>query len=169
MCGDREMSYNIDGFDELMEMFKELEKSPRQAIKKGARKAGMVLKREAKQLAPQGKTKQLKKGIVLVNGKARGQARFFVDVKYNPSMNAIFQRQDKPIKQKGKYGGTNDYPYYPESIESGRKGANGKTEGKHILATAFDNVKAEAESVMMETIVQGVDNILQKQRQSGGE
>jgi HK97 gp10 family phage protein len=161
---------HIQGYDDLMSMMEELQRSPKQAIKAGALKAGRIIRNEVKRKAgSHSRTGNLKRGYVLVNGKVRSSTKFFVDIKMNPEMNGIFQKPINPDKLGSRGGQTRaPYGYYPESLESGFHDKSGKkTEGQHIMAKAFDEVATEAEEVMVSTIADKVNKILERQRARG--
>lgn len=113
------MELNIDSTD-LKRFEKTCERMgglPQKAAQRAASKGMTVVRKQVKRLIPVGKTGNLKKGLYRKGEKHRRPGKFVYQLKYDPKMNAVFQ---KPIKRPGLYGGKHySHGYYPNSVEYG--------------------------------------------------
>jgi hypothetical protein len=90
---------------------------PQKAATKAASKGMTVVRRAVKKEIPVGETGNLKRGLFRKAEKCKKKGKKVYDLKYNPSMNDVFQ---KPIKRPGLYGGKHrTHGYYPNSVEYG--------------------------------------------------
>ena len=111
------ISFDLDDLKRFEGTIKAMGGVPQKAATKAASKGMTLVRRAAKKRIPVGETGNLKRGLTRKAEKKTREGRKVYDLKYNPAMNAAFQ---KPIKRPGLYGGKHyTHGYYPNSVEYG--------------------------------------------------
>lgn len=145
-------STEVIGLNELLKMFKDIEKLPQKCVTKAAKSGATIALKDAKDKAPEGKTHNLKKGIVLRAEKTKTKGKKVYQVTFDSRMNDIFQKKNAAGKV---------IAYYPASQEYGwidRKGV--KHKGKHFMRDSVANNKNEIEDTILDELISNVEKVV---------
>lgn len=166
------LEFEVLGIDEIVDYFREMEKVPQKTVKKAAKSGAVYVRNKVRgDIQLPVKYGWLRDGIKIVeenvkfgeNGKRlrnrSGKAGF--EVTFDRAFNSIFQ---KPIKEKGKYGGrgTDDYGYYPASMEYGFHHASGLIGGHHFLKIVGTREEVTVQEKMLTVISKEIDKLEKK-------
>ena len=147
------INYEIEGLEELVGLVKELGKLPQKVVTQSAKDGGQIALASAKVLAPEGPTKNLRKGIIMRGERKVVSGKKVYDIMMDPKMNDVFVNTTKDGKRY----------YYPAAVEYGfitKKGR--KTEGKHFLRDALTNNADKIERAILDKLIKGIDKELSK-------
>lgn len=147
------INFEIEGMEELVDIVNQLGKLPQKVVTQAAKDGGQIALAAAKVLAPEGPTKNLRKGIILHGERKRVSGKKVYDVMMDPKMNDIFVNITKDGKRY----------YYPSAVEYGfitKKGK--KTEGRHFLRDALTNNADIIERAVLDKLIKGIDKELSK-------
>lgn len=115
--GATKLGIRVDGLEELQAQFNKLGKMPKKYLTKAGREGIDPIVRQAKALAPKGKTgvlkKSIKKKMETPNKRNKGVYRLHYDPKYT---------DDFRKTTTGAHGSKWPYAYYPASVEYGYLG-----------------------------------------------
>ena len=125
---------------------------PKKVATKAAGKGATVVRRAIRRFVPVD-TGALKRGIVRDGERTKFQGKKVYDLMFDPGMNDIFQ---KPIKNRGEFGGKKPWAYYPASMEYGfltrsKGGGYDYVPGYHFMREAAEFNEDAAKQAMMET------------------
>jgi hypothetical protein len=145
------MTWKLDGMKDLENTIKELGRLPQTPVTKAARAGATIALRAARAKAPEGETKELKKGIILKKERKRVSGKAVFDVMMDPKKNHIFV----------KYAKDGTRYYYPASMEYGFFAKDGKyIPGYGFLRAAIEDNSAVIEARMIESFVKDMDRAL---------
>lgn len=130
------VNFKIEGMDELTRGFKRIGGIPKKYATSASRKAMNPVLKRAKANAPEGETRNLKKGIILTGERSpKGKAKKVYRVVFDRRMNEVFQKPNKEGKITG---------YYPVSQEYGFFARNGKyIPGFRFVHESFNGAEIE--------------------------
>jgi hypothetical protein len=156
----------IEGLDELKRQFRNLGVNfPKAKIRQAARKGVKLPLKEAKKLAPKGKTGELKKGIVAREEekwkKKKKLKKAVFQIWFDEQKNDVF-RKPIPRETQGSRGGQTRIPfaYYPISVEYGFHTAPGKrTDPEHFIKNAVEKTQKPALEVVVSSLTKSIEQI----------
>lgn len=153
------MASDIVGMDRLVRDIRRVENFPTRVITQSAKAGANPMLKKAILNAPKGKTGSLKKGMKLKLERSRNnpKGKKVYRVIFKPEMNDIFQ---KPIINKGIYGGKKDTGYYPVSQEFGFKSRNGREQGKEYIQDAFRSEQDTSRKKIIKKLTKEVEKLL---------
>lgn len=143
-------SFEIDGWDDLEKMIKEMEKLPQKCVTNSAKDGAKIALGAAKQKAPKGETGNLKEGIILKGEKKKVNGKKVYGIMMDPKMNDVFVKESNGKRY-----------YYPASQEFGFITRNGKkTPGKHFLRDSLIDNKEQIENKVVERLAREIDKVM---------
>lgn len=164
----RPLTFEVLGLGDITTYFQELGKVPQKTVKKAAKSGATYVRNKVRsdiQLPVE--YGWLRDSLIVVEENVKtsegkrlrnrtGKAGF--EVTFDRAFNEIFQ---KPIKEKGKYGGrgTDDYGYYPASMEYGFHHAKGLIGGHHFLKIVGTREESNVQDKMLEVISKDIDKL----------
>jgi hypothetical protein len=144
------MKYKIEGLEELEKTLKELKNLPTKCVTRAARAGAKIVLAAAREKAPQGKTKNLRRGLRLKLEKSKTKGKRVYQISFSSKFNEFFVKLSKSGKRS----------YYPASQEFGfvtRSG--GKVPGKRYLKSVASETGPQAAQEIIKTLSEEIDKL----------